>query len=824
MPDESQAGPQRLPASELRWSCPAIEAAEAPAREGMLIGQDRAIEAIRLGTELYAPGFNLFVSGLSGVSRGQGVKSLLEGIGPACRLALDHVFVFNFRDPHKPRLLSLGRRRGPEFSADMDALVGSLSRLLPKALTEGPVHQRRLAVVRKYQERQSTLLEELARRCARAGQAVVQVQAGALTVPDVFPVVNGKPVAREELDRLVETRKLTARKRTTLLQRRERIAVDLERVRASLRNQGRQMDGEIKALEVAAARELLDVFLQDMVEKWSGPAVQAYLIEVREFLLRSLDRFTRESGPAAASGQPSEDEPPRPPKPEPSAEHAGEVGSDDPEFLYTPPGARALLPELSVRVVSTHADDKCPIVVEANPTFVKLFGTIERGPDDRDAALDRIHPGSLLLADGGYLILALGDVAAEHGVWQTLKRVLKSGLTEISYFDPGQLTTGAPLQPEPIPVNVKVVLIGESGTYDQLGHEDPDFLKIFKIHAEFDTEIERTPDNLLRYAGFIRYLTENEKLLRFDPEAVGAVAEFGARAAGRRTRLTAKFSEIADLVREASYQAGRGNQGTVDRAAVRGALLARRRRHGLPEDRLVQYVKDRVLLMSMSGAVVGQVNALTVWAGLVHEFGRPIRITATTGVGPGLLVNIEREAELSGPVHDKGVMILAGYLRNRFGQDKPLCLSAGICFEQSYDGVEGDSASSTELYALLSSLAGIPIRQSVAVTGSVNQFGEVQAIGGVNEKIEGFFRVCRVVGLTGEQGVLIPTANINDLMLDEEVVAAVAEGRFHVHAVANVDQGLEALTGRPAAEVLAAADQKLRAFAAAMRGLGPIGL
>jgi ATP-dependent Lon protease len=412
-----------------------------------------------------------------------------------------------------------------------------------------------------------------------------------------------------------------------------------------------------------------------------------------------------------------------------------------------------------------------------------------------------IRAGSLLEADGGYLVLNALDALVEPGVWKVLKRTLVNGLLEIQgvaeWLSPIVATA---LKPEPIPVKVKIILIGERYLYDLLYAYEEDFKKIFKVKADFDSEMNRTQESIAQYAGLLRKLCLEDTLHPFHRDAVAAVVEFGARRAGRQDKLSTRFSDVADLAREADYWAREEKSDVVRRSHVERAIAERIGRHNLIESKLQEMIEKNVLLIDVTGERVGQVNGLSVYDLGNYAFGKPVRITASTAMGRQGIINIEREANLSGRLHDKGMAILSGYLRQKFAQAKPLSLAASVCFEQSYSGVDGDSASSTEVYALLSSLAGLPIRQEIAVTGSVNQKGDIQPIGGVNEKIEGFFDVCKAKGLTGAQGVILPIENVPDLMLRPDVAEAVQAGRFHLYPVATVDEGIEILTGVKAGE------------------------
>ena len=452
-----------------------------------------------------------------------------------------------------------------------------------------------------------------------------------------------------------------------------------------------------------------------------------------------------------------------------------------------------------VNVLLAHTDDETPpVIFETTPTYANLFGTIQRNYDWRGSWTSDfmdLRGGSMLRADGGYLILYAFDVLTETGVWKTLKRTMNHGKLEIQPMELMFPLGNSGLKPEPIDLTVKVILIGDRDLYELFYTYEEEFRKIFKVRVEFDDEMPMADEVIMEFGGRLRKLCDDEGLCPFDRTAVAALIEDGVRKAGRRNKVTARFVDLADLAREACYAARQMGETPVTGEHVRKATLAKVERHNLYETKLREIIDEGTLLVDTSGSRVGQVNGLSVLEIGGYMFGKPVRITATAALGKTGLINVEREANLSGRLHDKGMQIIAGYLRRVFAQDKPLSLSASICFEQSYSGVDGDSASSTEVYALLSALAGLPIRQDIAVTGSVNQQGDIQPIGGVNQKIEGFYDVCMLKGLTGTQGVIIPAANVEDLMLRDDVVQAVTAKKFHVLPVSTIEQGIEILTG-----------------------------
>jgi len=455
--------------------------------------------------------------------------------------------------------------------------------------------------------------------------------------------------------------------------------------------------------------------------------------------------------------------------------------------------------EYEVNVVVDNAKTAgAPIIVESAPTYLNLFGTIERVVDRFGRVVTnftRIKSGSFLRAHGGYLIFSLEDAITEPAVWKVLKRTMRSGRIEMETYEPFALFSATGLKPEPVKVNTKVIVVGSAFLFHLLYAWDDEFHEMFKIRADFNPVMQRDQSHQLAYAHWVGNLCNEEGLPHFDQSGIERLIEYGARQAGDREKVLASYATIADLVREAAFWARKEDIQLVSRRHVDKALDSRVFRSNRIEEDIRELIANGTILVDIDGKKVGQVNGLSVMEIGGYAFGRPSRVTASVGMGQAGIVNIERESKLSGNIHDKGILILAGYLRNRFGQNQPLALSASLCFEQSYGGVEGDSASSTELYALLSRLANIPLRQDIAVTGSVNQWGEVQAIGGVNEKIEGFYDVCRVVGLTGKQGVLIPASNVRHLILRSDVVKAVAERKFHIYPVKSIDEGLAVLTG-----------------------------
>lgn len=781
----AKAGP--VPLEKLRWKCPPLEPSGKTPTAAFLIGQDRPMAALRTGLSIQAQGYNLFVSGLMGSGRTAVVEMLLRDIQPTCRTVPDRVFVHNFREPNRPLLVSLPTGRGPAFRDDMLELGRVMHGALLSALRSRPHRMSRRVVKRASAARERRIMDALQRQAQKQGCALVTFQAqNGTSTADIYPVFDGEPITLDALSALVLEGKVADEDRNRLLRQRDQLIERLDEVSERIREEFSRAEEEVRAMDRQLAWKVLQNHQKDFVRKWPQPEVADWLDAAREFIERNLHPFVGTEV---------------------------ELEDETTAFELMPQTAEPRLGEFHAQVVKTSFTEACPVVIETNPSFGNLFGTISN--TDGVAGPMQVHPGALLRAEGGYLVLRCFDVLREPGVWTQLKRVLMSGLLEIRDFDQGAGTHTGSLQPQAIPVDLKVVLIGEPGVYETLAAEDTQFPQVFKIHAEFDSTIPVRKNNLRRYADYLQWLVEGEDLVPLSPDAMAAIAEHGARCAGRRDRLITRYSEIGDLAREAAYQATQARAKLVTRRHVDQALAMQRQRHDLAQELTERGYAAGYMELTTTGVVVGQINALTVLDTGTIEFGRPCRITCNSGVATAQrsgLVNIEGLAQLSGPIHDKGVMILEGFLLQEFGDEGPLCMQATICFEQLYNGVEGDSASLAQLLALLSSLANVPLLQDLAITGSVNQKGEVQAVAGVNDKIEGFFRLCKARKLNRRQGVVLPTANVGDLMLDVDVVQAVEADTFSVQAVGSFEEALELFTQRPAKEVLELARETLASF------------
>jgi predicted ATP-dependent protease len=775
-PAQQTAG---LPPEKLRWRCdpqriPFATTAEAEPVEGEF-GQDRALRALRMGVEMTAPGYNLYVCGLSGTSRGGMIVRMIEEMDPRTMPSPDRCYVNNFKNPDRPRLITLPPGQANAFKKEVESGIEFLRRRIPQVFEGEPFQRQKARIVERFTQREKELMDDFTRRIARDQFALGRMQVGAVALPEIFPVLEGQMVPIEEIPKLVQDGKMETATAEELERKYDQFRQEFTVVYRKTLSLSRELASEMSYLEQEAASVLVDGVIEELKEKYTSPQVAEYLEEVRHHILDNLEPFKEREG---------EDEQP------PSDGGGGgrsDRGDRDPFRVY------------GVNVILAHGEhETCPVIFETIPTYANMFGTIHRSYDTRggwSSDFMDLRGGSLLRAEGGYLVMYALDALTEAGVWRTLKRTLNHGKLEIQPVDVFFPFATAALKPEPIDIHVKVILIGDRQLYELLYNFEDDFKKIFKIRVEFDEEMNWSDDVICQYGGRLRKLSQEESLGPFDRTAVAALLEYGVRRAGRRGKVTARFTELADVAREASYIAHQSNQSPVTAGHVRAALDAKIERHNLIETKIREMIDQGLLLIDTTGERIGQVNGLSVMETGGYAFGKPVRITASVALGKSGIINIERESNLSGRLHDKGMQIIAGFLRRTFAQDKPLSLAASLCFEQSYSGVDGDSASITEICALLSALADLPMRQDIAVTGSINQQGDVQCIGGVNQKIEGFYDVCRIKGLTGKQGVVIPQENIEDLMLRDDVIEAVAQGKFHIYPVAAVEEGLEILTG-----------------------------
>jgi len=752
---------------ELRWQCDpgalGFETTASLESKANIIGQDRALHAIRLGLGLRSPGYNIFVSGLTGVGKLTAIRYELEAMDLSRSDLQDICYLHNFHEPDAPICLMLKKGQGVALKKRLRKLLRTITEVIPVALSSESFKRKQAAIADEIKKRRDELQGALEKDVVAQGFSVQQIEYGEYTRPEIVPVVGKEAVPIDRLPSLLAQGKLGQADYDRIQAAYPALSRRLDDLLAAARELQRELDLRTAELEKKQLAPLIDSTLKEIAQEINAEKLAAFLGDLRNYVLDNLPLFA---------------------VPKPEAERR-----------------RIELPFQVNVLVDNTGRTEAPVVIETSPSYTNIFGVIERfSTGDGDHVTDHtaIRSGSILNANGGYLVLNLIDIFEEPMVWSALKRALKSQRHTIRGFDSMLLTPIASVRPEPILLDIKIVLIGDQYSYQYLYEYDEDFRTIFKVKADFDSVMANNTANRKKYGRFLRTMSEQESLPHFHKSAVSAIIEEGVRIAGRRDKLSTRFSDVGDISREAAHWARKRKAQVVREQDVATAVRERRLRVSLSEDKVQELFEDGTMLIDLTGSKIGQVNGLAVYDMADFAFGRPSRITAETGVGRAGVINIEREADLSGRIHNKGLLILEGYLRRMYAQDKPITVSASLCFEQGYSMVDGDSASCAEMYALMSSLAYVPLRQDIAVTGSMNQKGEVQPIGGVNEKIEGFFDVCAARGLTKKQGVMIPATNVPDLMLRQDVVDAVTKGQFHVYAVHSIDEGIEVLTGRPA--------------------------
>lgn len=773
---------QELTPDKLRWCCDAdmlkYDSSKAVKPDDVIIGQERAVNAIHLGLEISRQGYNIYVSGRAGTGRTTTVKHLLESSVTTDELPPDIVYLHNFKDEDQPYSVHLSAGDGTRFKAAMERFVDDLVQDITNLFESEKYQEHRKNIVRGFQNQQKEVLKAFETEIAQHKFALVQVQVGPYVKPDLHPLVDGKPLSFDELEVLVREGKVPEEQLKHFEEEYHKLEGRLHEVFKENRAVVLKLEEALRQLEKKRSQPVVNNLIHDLKAQFKSNELHDHLDDVKAHVLKNISSFEKVKS------------------------------ADSKPDVTTPQSKREPDPFLPYRVnvlVDNSQSKRPPIVIETNPTYRNIFGIIERESDGTKSFrtdFTRIKAGCLLKASGGYLVLNAADALVEPGVWPALKRTLRNSKVEIQSYDPFHVLSSSALKPQPVDVRVKVIMIGDQHLYNLLYFADEDFKKIFKVMADFDTQMERDGDTIDEYVKFISKICNRDRLRPFDRTGISGVVEYGVRVAGRQNKLTTRFNKIADLLREADYWAGKDGAEEVTYDHIRTAIDNWKKRMNLPEDRINEAIQDGSIMIDTDGEEVGQINGLSVYDLGQYAFGKPTRITVIAAVGKAGVINIEREAELSGAIHNKGVLILSGFLRSRYAKDKPLVMSASICFEQSYGGVDGDSASSTEIYAILSSLSNRPIRQDLAVTGSMNQKGEIQPIGGVNEKIEGYFDVCKARDLTGKQGVLVPHQNVPDLMLKPEVIDAVRKGMFHIYPIETIDQGIEILTGVTAGECL----------------------
>jgi lon-related putative ATP-dependent protease len=771
-------GIPEVPIEQLRWYCN-LEKADFTSTDDLkpcdkILGQERALKALELGLDMEYLGYNLFITGKSGTGRSTTIKKLLKDRKRESVIFDDKCYVHNFKDPDIPRAINLPAGQGKQLKKDMENLVNTLKKHIPSLLESEKYQKSKDAITENFKKKQHMIVKEFEDKVKAENFTVVQVQIGPYTKPDIFPVINEKPTNLENLENMVEEGKFSQEEFEKIKQKHQELTREITQISKKINNLQKDLTKKLNELENKIVTPLIEEETSEIQKKYRNKSIDSYLNEVKKNVLENINRFLeKEEQSLAIPG-------------------------------LKLPQAKDAFTDYSVNVLVDNSDTQSsPVIIETHPSYKNLFGMIERRIDRTGhwvTDFTKIKAGSLLRANGGFLVVNALDLLLEPGVWPSLKRTLLNQKIEPETYDPFPMFSTSALKPEPIECNVKVIMIGDPFIYQLLYFRDQDFEKIFKVKADFDTITENNAQNIYQYACFIRQLCERENLQPFDHSGIAAVIEYAVRLAGRQNKISTHFNSLVDLLREANYWAKREKQKIIQNRHVSQAIKEKIERLNLIERKIQEMIEQGTLMIDTKGSVVGQVNGLSVYDLGEYTFGKPTRITAKTAMGRAGIINIEREADLSGKTHNKGMLILSGYLRSKYAQDKPLTISASICFEQSYSGVEGDSASSTEAYALISSIANLPLRQDIAVTGSLNQKGEIQPIGGVNQKIEGFYDVCKAKNLTGTQGVMIPETNIPDLMLREDVVKAIKENKFHLYPVKTIDQGIEILTQKKAGQ------------------------
>ncbi len=762
---------EELKPEDLRWNCdPDIFEFESTIdlepMEG-IIGQERALKAIRLGVDLRSPGYNIFIAGLSGSGKATTVKKMLEKISSNCPPLCDYAYVNNFKDPDTPILLTFSVGKAKQFRQDLSSAIGILKNRIPQTLDSDMFTERRKQLVQEYNEQEQALMNDFDQKLKEDNFKLVQVKVdGGGARPDIYPIIDEKPVPIYQLDEKIKDGSLTKTDAKAIINKYNELQQDLKVIFKEGLKISQNFEKKMLDIEKAAVEMVVKSVIDNIRDRYDDAKVLDFIDQVENNIMENVQVFK----------------------------------GLKPEGQMTPEGFEIdYFKEYDVNIIIDNSETKdCPVIIETSPNFINLFGTIEKVSDGRGgwySDFTKIKAGSMLKANGGYLVLNVLHLFEEPGVWRTLKRILTYNKLEIQESPSVFQFTSSILKPEPIEIDTKVILLGSDWIYSLLAEREYDFKKMFKIKADFDYEIKRSDKVIVEYAQVIKKLIKEEGLCEFDKSAISKLIEISARFAGQKNKLTTRFSKIADIAREANFWALDDGFNVISEAHVKKAFELAKERHGLLESKIDDMLQDQMILLDTDGERIGQINGLAVYSTDYYAFGRPTRITATVSLGSGSIINVEREAGMSGRHYNKGVLIISGYFRETFGQDQPLSFNANLVFEQSYGTVDGDSASCAEIFALLSTLADLPIKQYLAVTGSLNQKGDVQPIGGVNEKIEGFFDLCKNRGLNKKQGVVIPVQNVKELMLKEEVVESVKKGEFHIYPISKVEEGIELLTG-----------------------------
>ena len=727
------------------------------------IGQERGIKALEFGINVNVKGYNLYIEGPSGVGKTMYTKNYLDSISSKKKVPNDWCYIYNFQNPNEPIAISLPAGQGKEFKENMEGFIKEVKKDIKKTFNADDFEKEKTLIKKEFEEKREAVLNELNEKSQKYGFQVKSAQNGIY----MMPMIDGKVIQEEEFEKLDENIKQEYEEKSTIVQQQIMDAISV------IKNIERQSDKKVSEWQSNVALLTVNAHINYIKSKYKrNKKINQFLNDVKQDVLKNVSYFLEED--------------------------------NQQNNTQIPQAQKRQDPCLNYRVnlfIDNSNMEGCPVVMDSNYSYQNLFGKLEYenyyGALKTDFTM--LQPGLMHKANGGYIIFQAKDLLANGICYEELKRVLRVKELSISNaMEQRSQMAMISLKPEPIPLNVKVIIIGDANIYHTLLSMDSDFRKLFKIKVEFEETAPINEENVNKLARFVHTFCEQEELPPLNKSAMARIVEYASRLAGDNDKLSTRFTEIAQVVGEAGTWAKLSKNKTVTEEFVDKALIERVERIKKYDAKYVQMIKENTLLINTKGSRVGEINGLTVMTIGDYSFGKPAKITVNTYTGKEGIVNIEREVEMSGSTHSKGVYILSGYLGELFAQDIPLCLTASICFEQLYNGVDGDSASSTELYGLLSSLSEIPIKQSIAVTGSVNQKGQIQPIGGVNEKIEGFFQICKMRGLDGSHGVVIPIQNVNNLQLSDEVVDAVKNKQFHIYAISTIDEGIEILTGVPA--------------------------
>ena len=727
-----------------------------------VIGQERAVQAIEFGLNMKSPGYNIFVTGIEGTGKSTIIRDIVTQHAKSLPSPVDWCMVNNFKDEYHPIAVSVPKGKATRFSKTMNKLIDDLKKEFPKAFEHESYQQRQSEIQKKYTDQQKDIIKKLEASASQHNIQINRTKAGYQTIP----IVKEKAISPEEFLALPKEKQTEIEEKISLVQ--SEIDATIREINKINQSMNSQIEKLMQEIALFVVKQRIDVIRDEYKE---CKDILIYLDGVQVDILENVQDFV---APTEAK----------------SPLEGLMFQAAKPSFL-----------RYQVNVLVDQKDLKgAPVIFETNPTYQNVFGLIEKRAYMGTVTTDftMVQAGSILKANGGYLIMEIESILMNPFVWEALKRTLQNKLLSIEDVPSGMGYGTSSIRPEPIPMEVKVILLGSYHLFHLLQNHDSKFNKIFKVRADFDHEVIKNNDTIQKYARFIARVCKEEELLPLTPKGVAAIVEYGEKYISNKHKLSIRFGPVMGVLIEADYWARKRNAKQVTDKDVIKAFTEYRFRYNLYEEKIHESYVDNTIMIDVEGDEIGQVNALAVFQIGDISFGRPSRITAETYMGKQGVINIEREAKLSGKTHDKGVLIFSGYLGRTFAQNYPLNLSISITFEQSYGGIDGDSASSTELYAIISSLSGIPIHQGVAVTGSVNQKGKIQAIGGVNQKIEGFYDVCKAKGFTGKQGVLIPKSNVKNLMLKKEIIDAVKKRKFHIYQVSTVEEGIEILTGVPA--------------------------